>query len=158
MTSPIVGIDPGLSGGLALLRFDGILMDAMRMPILKLNGKGEINLASLSATLHRWQPNHIWIEQQQSMPRQGVASSFRTGQNYGDIRGFLYGAGFTYSTVKPNVWKRAMRVPADKVAAIAIATRQFPAASALWSRVADDGVAEAALIALYGHRQSHNPS
>jgi crossover junction endodeoxyribonuclease RuvC len=153
LTTSIVGIDPGLSGGLALLSADGSLIEALRMPVLKLNGKGEINLAALSATLHRWQPGHVWIEQQQSMPRQGVASSFRTGQNYGDLRGFLFGAGFTYSIVRPNIWKRAMGVPADKTAAIAIATRQFPAASAFWSRWADDGVAEAALIALYGHRQ-----
>lgn len=154
MTPFIVGIDPGLSGGLALLGPDGNLLEALRMPVLKLSGKGEINLATVAATLRRWQPGHIWIEQQQSMRGQGVASSFRTGQNYGCLLGFVAGINIPYSIVRPNIWKRAMSVPADKTAAIAIATRQFPAASACWSRSADDGVAEAALIALYGHRQA----
>jgi crossover junction endodeoxyribonuclease RuvC len=153
LTTSIVGIDPGLSGGLALLSADGSLIEALRMPVLKLNGKGEINMASLSAIIHRWQPGHIWLEQQQAMPRQGVASSFRTGQNYGCLLGFVAGLSIPYSIVRPNIWKRALGVPADKAAAIAIATRQFPAASSYWCRAADDGVAEAALIALYGHRQ-----
>jgi hypothetical protein len=154
MTLSIVGIDPGLEGGLALLGADGQLIAAERMPIVKLNGKGEINLAMFSARLNEWMPTHVWIEQQQSMPRQGSASSFRTGQNYGDLRGFILGRNLPLSIVRANIWKRALSVPADKTAAIAIATRLFPAGSAFWSRAGDDGVAEAALIALYGHQQA----
>jgi crossover junction endodeoxyribonuclease RuvC len=154
MAKSILGVDPGLKGGLALLGDDGSLIEAMPMPVLQLSGKGEINLAIIMALLQRWQPGHIWIEQQQSMPRQGVASSFRTGQNYGDLRGFFIGAGFSYSTVRANVWKRCLGVPADKTAAIAIATRQFPGGFAFWSTAGKDGVAEAALIALYGWRQA----
>ena len=153
--SRILGIDPGLNGGLALLCGDELA--AIPMPVLTLNGKGEIDLAAVRATLAAWDPNHAWIEQQQSMPRQGVASSFRTGQNYGDLRGFLVGRMLPFSIVRPAVWKKAMSVPADKAAAIAIATRTFPAFSHLWSKRKDDGVAEAALIAAYGRQRFAKP-
>ena len=156
MTTPrILGIDPGLSGGLALLCGDALL--AVAMPVLTLNGKGEIDLAAFRHILSQWSPTHAWIEHQQAMPRQGVASSFRTGQNYGDLRGFLIGSLISFTTVRPAIWKKAMGVPADKTAAIAIATRTFPASSNLWSRKKDDGIAEAALIAAYGQRQGTRP-
>ena len=38
-------------------------------------------------------------------------------------------------------------------AAIAIATRLYPNSTHLWKRKSDDGVAEAALIAMYGSEQ-----
>lgn len=150
----ILGIDPGLSGGLAIVSPDGRLLHATRMPTLTLHGKGELDLAAIGALLTRWAPVHAWIEQQQAMPRQGVASSFRTGQNYGTLLGFIAGRGIAYSIARPAVWKKAMGVPADKTAAIAIATRLLPSGSSYWARRADDGVAEAALIALYGIRQA----
>jgi crossover junction endodeoxyribonuclease RuvC len=147
----ILGIDPGLTGGLALLCGDELT--AIPMPVLTFNGKGEIDLARVRAALIAMKPTYAWIEQQQAMPRQGVASSFRTGQNYGDLRGFLVGSQIPFSIVRPAVWKKAMSVPADKAAAIAIATRTFPAFSHLWAMKKDDGVAEAALIAAYGQQQ-----
>ena len=156
MTHPrILGIDPGITGGLALLCGEGLL--AVAMPVLTLNGKGEINLAELRSILGQWAPTHAWIEKQQAMPRQGATSSFRTGQNYGDIRGFLTASLISWREVRPAVWKKTMGVPADKAAAIAIATRTFPAHSDLWSLKKHDGIAEAALIAAYGQRQCTQP-
>jgi len=148
----ILGIDPGLSGGLALLTLTDTLW-AAPMPVVELRSKGEINLAALAGILDHWQPTHAWIEQQQAMPRQGVTSSFRCGQNYGILLGFLAGRLLPVSIVRPAAWKRAMGVPADKAAAVAIATRKFPASSHLWCRKRDDGIAEAALIAAYGMSQ-----
>jgi crossover junction endodeoxyribonuclease RuvC len=150
----ILGIDPGLSGGLALLHPYAGIIQAAPMPVIKLAGKGEIDLARLGAILREWAPGHAWIEQQQSMPRQGVASSFRTGQNYGTLLGFLQAAGVPVTIVRPAVWKRAMGVPSDKAAAVAIASRLLPSSSHWWPRRGDDGIAEAALLAVYGSRQA----
>ena len=156
MTHPrILGIDPGITGGLALLCGDGLL--AVAMPVLTLNGKNEINLAELRSILGQWAPTHAWLEKQQAMPRQGATSSFPTGQNYGDLRGFLTASLIPWREVRPAVWKRTMGVPADKAAAIAFATRMYPAYSHLWSMKKDDGIAEAALIAAYGQRQCTQP-
>jgi crossover junction endodeoxyribonuclease RuvC len=149
----ILGIDPGLSGGLALLH-SGAIIQAAAMPVVKVAGKGEIDLARLGALLRDWAPSHAWVEQQQSMPRQGVASSFRTGQNYGALLGFLQASGVPVTVARPAVWKRAMGVPSDKAAAVAIASRLLPSSSHWWPRRGDDGIAEAALLAAYGSRQA----
>lgn len=148
----ILGIDPGLSGGLALLH-SGAIIQAAPMPVIKLAGKGELDLARLGALLRDWAPSHAWVEQQQSMPRQGVASSFRTGQNYGTLLGFLQASGMPVTVVRPAVWKKSLGVPGDKAAAVAIASRLLPSSSHWWPRRGDDGIAEAALLAVYGSRQ-----
>lgn len=158
MTQPhrILGIDPGLSGGLSLLEIAGgtmLSLAAVPMPTVSLNKKGEIDLAALGALLTEWRPSVCWIEQQQAMPGQGGASTFRTGLNYGMLRGFIPAREIPINLVRPATWKAAMGVPADKSAARAIASRIFPAHSHLWAKVKDDGLAEAALIALYGSRR-----
>ena len=147
----ILGIDPGITGGVALLSSDGLL--AERMPVVTLNGKNIIHLAALGGFLDTWEPDIVWIEEQQSMPKQGVSSTFRTGLNYGTLIGFITGKGLPIRTVNPRKWKAAMGVPSDKAAAIAIATRLYPNSTHLWKRKSDDGVAEAALIAMYGSEQ-----
>lgn len=148
----VMGIDPGLSGGLALVSDSGVL--AERMPTVHLHGKGSIDLADLGRYINLWEPELVIIEEQQSMPKQGVSSSFRTGMNYGILLGFTTGKGIPLETVSARVWKKALKVPADKDAARAIATRLFPDASHAWSLKCEDGVAEAALLAHYG-RQRH---
>ena len=158
MTQPhrILGIDPGLSGGLSLLEIAGgtmLSLAAVPMPTVSLNKKGEIDLAALGALLTEWRPSVCSIEEQQAMPRQGVSSTFRTGYNYGLLRGFIHARGIPINPVRPATWKASIGVPSDKSAARAIASRIFPAHSHLWAKVKDDGLAEAALIALYGSRR-----
>ena len=157
MTVRILGIDPGLSGGLALLTpaTDDAppILVALPMPVVSLKGKGEIDLAALGAILSDWRPTVCWIEEQQAMPRQGVSSTFRTGYNYGTLRGFIQASAIPLHPIRPATWKASLAVPSDKTAARAIASRLFPSYSHLWARVKDDGIAEAALIALYGSRR-----
>jgi hypothetical protein len=57
--------------------------------------------------------------------------------------------GLRLHTVAPTVWKGALRVPKDKDAARARASALMPAHAHLWVNKSDDGVAEAALIALW---------
>lgn len=151
----IIGIDPGLSGGLCLLEIaGGTILAAVPMPTVSLNRKGEIDLAALGALLTEWRPSVCWIEEQQAMPGQGVSSSYRTGYNYGLLRALIFARGIPINPVRPATWKKAVGVPSDKNAARAIASRIFPAHSHLWAKVKDDGLAEAALIALYGSRRA----
>ena len=155
MTQPlrILGIDPGLSGGLSLLEIaDGTMLSlaAVPMPTNTLNQKGAIDLAALGALLTEWRPSCCWIEEQQAMPRQGVSSTFRTGFNYGLLYAFIHARGIPIYLVRPATWKKSLNIPSDKSAARAIASRIFPAHTHLWAKVKDDGLAEAALIALYG--------
>jgi Holliday junction resolvasome RuvABC endonuclease subunit len=148
----ILGIDPGLTGGLALLDLDKLTV--IPMPVLKLKDKQTLDLGVLVQKLQEMQPDHVCIEQQQSMPKQGLSSTFRTGYHYGVLIGVLAALKVPYETISPRQWKKAMQVPADKSAARHRATQLLPQYAAAWSKAKDDGLAEAALIALYGSTRS----
>ena len=146
----ICAVDPGLTGGWALLSPDGLLVEPM--PVLQVGGKNELDIAGLCSLLDIWRPDHAIVEYQQSMPRQGVSSSFKTGKNFGLLLGLLYGAEIPITIVRAARWKRDMQVPRDKTSARHRATQIFPDHYSSWSRVRDDGIAEAALLAEWGRR------
>jgi crossover junction endodeoxyribonuclease RuvC len=84
---------------------------------------------------------------------QGVTSAFSFGFAYGVVRGILAQAQVPFQLVTPNEWKRSFRLGPDKNEARLMASRMFPANHKDFSRVRDDGRAEAALLALFGAQQ-----
>jgi crossover junction endodeoxyribonuclease RuvC len=83
-----------------------------------------------------------------------VTSSFSFGLSYGLVRGVLAAMQVPVSLVTPNEWKRSFRLGPDKNEARLIAARLFPANASYFTRVRDDGRAEAALLALFGAQQN----
>jgi len=65
------------------------------------------------------------------------------------VEGVALGAGIPVRWVSASKWKRALGLSADKGASRRRATELWPAQSAMFARVKDDGRAEAALIAYY---------
>lgn len=155
----ILGIDPGLHGGFAVV--DGrALVLAQAFPVTKENGRVRIDGRALAAALwlaaNQHLVTHAWVEAVGSRPRQ--AGQFAFGLNTGIVHGILHACGVSFSLVSPVSWKAAFglkraenqKTAEVKAASRAMAARCFPAHAELFSRVKDDGVAEAALIALYG--------
>jgi crossover junction endodeoxyribonuclease RuvC len=141
----IVGIDPGLSGAIVGLCTSGnSLIDAWDMPVA-----GGIvtaqHLADIAVCCHAWGVEQCVIEDVHSMPKQGVASSFKFGRSLGVVEGVFGRFPLTY--VSPAKWKKDMRVTADKGMARRRACELWPDAAHHFVRVKDDGRAEAALIA-----------
>lgn len=156
----ICGIDPGLTGGIAFIAGDFI--SSKRVPILTLD-KGKTKKRYLDAwgimrMLSDQEPDHIFIEKQQAMPKQGLASTFATGFGYGLYIGLLVASRIPYTEISPVRWKRDLQVPSDKDAARKRASEILPAASELWQLKRDDGLAEAALIAYWGATRSGETS
>lgn len=85
------------------------------------------------------------------MPKQGVASMFRFGENFGAVQMAVAGHGYEYHYVTPMMWKKHFRLSKNKGASRSLAMQRFPDNADLFSRVKDDGRAEAALIALYAY-------
>lgn len=149
MASPIVlGCDPGLSGGLALLYDDGTA-EVHKMP------ETESDLVELTREFAgRWTvgvPRAV-VEFVRSSPQMGVSSSFTFGRGYGGLRVALLAAGFRVTEVTPPKWQRALglRSRGDKHALRAAAQERFPrllgdARVTLWN-------ADALLLAEYGRR------
>lgn len=154
----ILGIDPGVKGGIALLSLERGLIEVLDMPSAVVRvGKGNktrILPAELARYLARHSPAHAYVEAVHAMPSQGVSSTFAFGQALGQVEGVLAALGVPVSYVTPQAWKRALQVKADKGTSRQRAMQLWPALAGSFARVRDDGRAEAALIGLYGLRLS----
>ena len=154
-----LGIDPGLSGALAVLDKDGEIIDIFDMPTLEVisgtSKKQRVNPHGIVSelTLFKNIPVQAIIEQVNAMPGQGVTSMFSFGRSLGILEGVLAGIQIPYTLVTPVVWKRKMQVNASKDGARELAMRTWPSKADLFKRKKDDGRAEAALLALYLHRE-----
>ena len=138
-----LGIDPGQSGGWALLDDHGqayecaLYEDAEQMKWLIENLHGKF--FSVNATL----------EKVHSMPKQGVASTFKFGVNFGWWQGVLDANLVSYELITPVRWMKAVLDSGDRSKAhrLSFARRKWP--DAPLSRVKDNGVADALCLAEY---------
>ncbi len=146
----ICGIDPGVAGGLALLDTDTLLA-VVDMPTFQLK-KRVVNPDAVAEQLQAWAPEHVFLELVGSRPGEGHVGAFSFGEGVGMLRGVVAALRLPITRVTPAQWKQALKVPAAKDGARARATQLFPRAAAHWSRVKDDGRAEAAMIGLWGWR------
>lgn len=153
----VLGIDPGLSGAVAVWR-DGAI-EIHDMPVLEIvrggKGKRDLDAAVLADCIEATKAQHAFLEQVWSMPGDGKrpvpgSHSFAFGKSFGIVIGILATLDIPFTLVPAARWKKAMQVPASKDGARARASQLMPKVAHYWPRVRDDGRAEAALIALYG--------
>ena len=146
----IVGVDPGLSGAIAILVTDAPdKLAVFDMPTIV----GEVNAAALAEILRPYAPDLAVIERVAARPGQGVSSMFRFGQAFGTAVGVLGGRGIRLEFVPSTKWKRHFRLGGGeegKEQSRAAALNHWPQRAELFKRKMDHGRAEAALIALYG--------
>lgn len=161
-----IGIDPGLHGAIAvcdvLERLGDtpghrqLVVEDVPTHELTVSGKNrlQIDKHALRNRLRAMAPagSRAFVEDVHSMPKQGVASSFKFGFVAGCIQQAVVDAGFELVLVPPQVWKRRFNLTADKDASRARASELLPAHAHLWPLKKHDGRAEAALLALYGAR------
>ena len=144
-----LGVDPGATGALALVDEFGALLDVEDVPIVVVRGKSRLSAPLIADLIRRWNPDRAIVEQVNAMPKNGGASMFAFGYGAGALEGVLAAMGVPVDFVTPSVWKRAMRLSADKGLSRMTAQRRWPNAAPLFKRVKDDGRAEAALLAEY---------
>lgn len=145
-----LGIDPGLSGGIALIHPDGVITH--RMPVMD-----GIDARTLHGVLREW--SERWnlataVERVHSMPRQGVSSTFTFGLGTGRIQGVLSSLGLEYLNPLPPKWKKlvlSQKFLHDKDGAVAFCRETYPSAELIppGCRVPHDGIADALCIAHY---------
>jgi hypothetical protein len=147
----LVGIDPGLTGAVAVLAPDGTLEALYDVPTLSLKTtrgrKQEYDIPGMVQLLRPYVGSqvHIIVETAQAMPGQGVRSTFGTGVGYGVWLGILAALALPYTSVRPGTWKKALTLGKDKEQARARAIQLFPQADLRRKR--DHGRAEALLLA-----------
>jgi crossover junction endodeoxyribonuclease RuvC len=142
----IVGIDPGVTGALAIFGA-GRLAGVVDMPV----NDGRVNGSAIASWFLRWKPQVVYLEWTQPMPKNGSIASYSLGLNSGIVIGVVQALSIPLERVRPNAWKKAMGLTGKpKAASRGMATELFPEYADQFRRVKDDGRAEAALIARYG--------
>jgi crossover junction endodeoxyribonuclease RuvC len=152
--SYVIGIDPGISGAIAVFR-DGKLESVVDMPTVEIASGKTIKRHISAATLRNileldmYQFSHVVIEKVGAMPGQGVTSMFNFGRSAGIIEGVVAALRMPHTYVTPAAWTKAVGRPAGKDASRMRAMELFPAKADLFKRAKDDGRSDAALIAYW---------
>lgn len=152
----ILGIDPGLSGGWALINDKATLISCGNFPTHIVNKKERLDGVALGLILDMPFKTIAYVEAVSSRPRQ--AGQFQFGINTGMIHGILYAHNIPFKLVSPASWKAVIGIKRaedetkrdKKNEARQRAASLYPNHADKFKRAKDDGVAEALLIALYG--------
>jgi crossover junction endodeoxyribonuclease RuvC len=146
----VLGIDPGLSGALAL--YNAGCWTLLDMPIAGDAKHRELNGPALCGWLREQQPDHAFVEFASARPGQGVASMFRFGAVYGGTKMALAACGVPYTIITPAKWKPAVGIAAgaEKEASRLRALQLYPGEAANLARKKDHARADAMLIAYFG--------
>lgn len=156
----VIGIDPGLTGAIAF--YDGEQLFVYPTPtfttsfIKVVNGKqktlnrNEMDLDEARNLALSHDALCAYIELVGPMHKQGVTSTFRFGQNFGQWQGLLAGLDIKTEEVRPQDWKKWYALKRGKDASLALARESFPNNQPDFRLKKQDGLAEAALIAKYG--------
>lgn len=144
----ILGIDNGLLGALAFYNETELMI--YDMPIFR-GDKNTLDLIGIRELIKGDLPAHCFVEKLTPMPQVSGKTCFSMGYSEGVITGLLASLEVPYTLVRPMVWKKFTACPADKDGARKRASELLPQFAHNWPLKKNDGRAEAALIALYGH-------
>jgi crossover junction endodeoxyribonuclease RuvC len=104
----ILGIDPGLSGALALVE-DGRLVELVDIEA----SDSRINAAHLASLVQRWSPDFAVCEVVTARPGQGVTSMFTFGHGLGTITAVLSTLGIPHLLIRPQAWQSHFGIEAS---------------------------------------------
>ena len=151
----VLGIDPGISGGLAIVeitdRAAPVLVECIDIPVVGTGAKERVDVTAICKFIDRHKPIRAPIERAQAMPKQGASSGFKYGRAVGAIEAAITLCAVPVEIIEPSAWKKFWKLPGkDKESGRQKALQLFRAAHAALARKKDHGRAEASLIALYG--------
>ena len=151
----IIGIDPGLSGGIAVLK-DNKVLNIFDMPVMSegKKNKRQLNSAQLVSLLKdNLEPNKetvVVVEQVNAMPGQGVTSMFNFGQTFGAIKGICAALELPIYFVRPSKWKKHFElINSSKDSSRTKAIEMYPALSNQLAKKKDVNKSDAILIARF---------
>ena len=151
----IIGIDPGLSGAIAILENNKVLniFDMPVMPEGKKN-KRQLNSALLVSLLKenigQSEEVSIVVEQVNAMPGQGVTSMFNFGQTFGAIKGVCAALELPIFFVRPSKWKKYFElINSSKDSSRTKAIEMYPMLSKQLAKKKDVNKSDAILIARF---------
>ena len=151
----IIGIDPGLSGGIAVLENNKVL-NIFDMPVMSegKKNKRQLNSAQLVVLIKENIRPHeevvVVVEQVNAMPGQGVTSMFNFGQTFGAIKGVCAALELHIFFVRPSKWKKHFElINSSKDSSRTKAIEMYPSLSSQLAKKKDVNKSDAILIARF---------
>lgn len=164
-----LGIDGGLSGGLALIEVGERrrILFACRIPVMGEGPKKRVHVRAVLAILQKHKIDHAFMERAQAMPSidkngrkqgQGASSAFNYGRAVGATEACVQGMMIPLTFVEASVWKREQGlIKTDKEDSRQRAILLYPDCP-FWPLKGDHNVAEAALIGDHGLNKLLSPT
>ena len=151
----IIGIDPGLSGAIAILENNKVL-NIFDIPVMSegKKNKRQLNSAQLAKLLkdiiYEKDDVMVVVENVSAMPGQGVTSMFNFGQTFGAIKGICAAMSLPIFFVRPAKWKKHFDlINSSKDASRTKAIEMYPLISDKLSKKKDVNKSDAILIARF---------
>ena len=151
----IFGIDPGLSGAIAILEKKKVL-NLFDMPVMAegKKNKKQLNSAQLVNIIRENSIGDeevaVVVEQVNAMPGQGVTSMFNFGQTFGAIKGVCAALNLPIFFVRPSKWKKYFElINSSKDSSRTKVIEMYPSLSSQLAKKKDVNKSDAILIARY---------
>ena len=151
----VVGIDPGLSGAIAILENNKVL-NIFDMPVMAegKKNKRQLNSAQLVNIIKdSTKPDAeiaVVVEQVNAMPGQGVTSMFNFGQTFGAIKGVCAALELPIFFVRPSKWKKHFElINSSKDASRTKVIEMYPSLANQLTKKKDVNKSDAILIARF---------
>lgn len=162
----VIGIDPGLKGGIVAIESPRKVILSHAMPLI---GGKELDLVELKTLFvhikklatERQCDVTVFLEKVRSRPGQGVVAMFTFGRGLGMLEGLLTALEIPMQQVVPQAWVHEMHAGMDrkltpKARSMLAIRRLYPDINLMAtakSTKMHDGLIDAALIATYGMRK-----
>ena len=151
----IIGIDPGLSGAIAILENNKVL-NIFDIPVMSEGKKNKRQLNSallvnlIKENINKEEEVAVVVEQVNAMPGQGVTSMFNFGQTFGALKGICAALELPIFFVRPSKWKKYFElINSSKDATRTKAIEMYPKLSSQLSKKKDVNKSDAILIARF---------
>ena len=151
----IIGIDPGLSGAIAVLDNNKVLK-IYDMPVMAegKKNKRQLNSAQLvniiKENIENREEINVVVEQVNAMPGQGVTSMFNFGQTFGAIKGVCAALNLPIFFIRPSKWKKYFElINSSKDSSRTKAIEMYPSIADQFSKKKDVNKSDAILIARF---------
>lgn len=160
-----IGIDPGLTGGIAILDTSKQIVKMMPMPLID----GEFDHITIAKIFKEWMFEYevklVVIEALSTRPGQDASRVMKYSKNFGILIGILESIGSNYIEVRPQTWMKTFEpidgenlTPTKRRTLIkrrnaVIAKKLFKGESfsiGIRSKKAHEGIVDAVLLANHG--------
>lgn len=151
-TGKYLGIDPGMSGAIAVVDGSGQLHDYCLCPKTVVGKSKRVDIPTIALYIRSQKDiAGAYIEKVGAMPGQGVSSMFSFGHAAGAVEGCVAAMGIPITHITPQAWKKRYGlIGADKDAPRSKAALKYPDESVFTLKGKGQAVADAVFIALAG--------